>query len=92
MSEPSVIRREIEAALEPLFERAEREGLWFYSLYQGLWFSPKELRAEQAKGRFWWGAVNWELRDPAEEVVRLKANRDKQWAELQKFEARIHAS
>lgn len=51
-------------SLEPLFERAKREGLWFFCSYQAMWFSPKELRQAHSEGRFIWGAANWELRNP----------------------------
>lgn len=56
------------AGLRPLFEKARREGLWFYCNYQGLWFTPDELAAEQRRGSFIWGAVNWQLRDPKEKL------------------------
>jgi hypothetical protein len=52
--------------MEDLFERAEREGLWFYTNYQQMWFSPKELKKYQAEGRFRWGPLNWHLRNPRE--------------------------
>ncbi len=60
---------EIKALLAPLFERAEREGLWFFSAYQSLWFSPRELRAEHAKDCFLWGPANWQLRLPSEYIA-----------------------
>lgn len=59
-------------SLRPLFAKAEQHGLWFYSPYQSLWFSPAALHEAQAKGRFRWGAVNWELRDPLERVRELR--------------------
>lgn len=59
-------RHEVAAQLEPLFQKAENEGLHFRSTYRGLWFSPAELRKEQLNGKFLWGASNWELRDPSE--------------------------
>ena len=71
--------------LEPLFEQAEKEGLWFYSSYQDMWFSPKELRDCHAHGRFIWGAVNWQLRNPQEKIdllERQKVNIDKQIEEF----------
>lgn len=57
--------------LESLFAEAERKRLWFYCSYQELWFSPKELREEQANGSFVWGPVNWVLRDPMERLEEL---------------------
>lgn len=54
-------------SLEPLFEKAETEGLWFYheSKESGeIWASPSYLRHMQAKGRMVWSADHWELRNP----------------------------
>lgn len=59
-------RHEVAAELEPLFWKAEREALHFYSPYRNLWFSPAELRREHLDGKFLWGAQNWKLRDPSE--------------------------
>lgn len=60
--------------MEELFQKAEREGLWFFCSYQQLWFSPSELRKAQSEGRFRWGAENWKLRDPQEAVDNLDRN------------------
>lgn len=63
---------EVLKSLEPLFEKAEKEGLYFVSNYQQIWFSPKELKEKHDNNSFLWGAVNWQLRDPSEETERLK--------------------
>ena len=55
-----------------LFAAARQQKLWFHGVYQDLWFSPDELDAEQAAGRFRWGAVNWSLRDPKEHLANLE--------------------
>lgn len=55
------------ASLEPLFERAEAENLWFYhqSHDEGeVWCSPQHLRLQQSKGQMLWAADHWELRSP----------------------------
>lgn len=78
-------------SLEPLFRQAEAEGLWFFSPYQQLWFSPKMLRARQAEGRFIWGACNWKLRDPMEEHQRLLKQAAQLVAEAADFKAAIEA-
>lgn len=73
--------------LEPLFVQAMDEKLWFYCNYQDLWFSPKELREKHAEGRFIWGAVNWQLKDPNERVRYLENQRNyigEQIAELKR--------
>ena len=54
--------------LQPLFEKAEKEGLWFFSSYYQIWFSPKELKKQHKEESFLWGAVNWKLLDPNEEL------------------------
>jgi hypothetical protein len=59
-------------SLRLMFEEARQKGLWFFSPYQQLWFSPDELQENQKNGRFCWGAVNWELRDPKERVEQLR--------------------
>lgn len=73
--------------LEPLFEQAEKEGLWIHSIYQDMWFTPKELRECHAEGRFIWGLVNWELRSPHEKIKSLedlKTNTDIQIKDIYK--------
>jgi hypothetical protein len=80
-------RQDILNGLEPLFNQAERECLWFYSRYQDMWFSPNELREAHSKGRFIWGAPNWELRDPQEKIdslERLKLITDVEISEMRK--------
>jgi hypothetical protein len=59
-------------SLELLCQRAEKEGKWLYCGYQCLWFSPAELRKENANGRFLWGPSNFQLRDPTEQLRRLE--------------------
>jgi hypothetical protein len=65
-------KKKVLETLKPLFEKADKEGLWFYSYYQDIWFSPKELREKHEKGFFLWGAVNWKLRDPRERLSQFK--------------------
>ena len=54
--------------LQDLIDQARREGKWLWCHYQDLWFSPAQLEAENAKGNFRWGPVNWKLRDPIERL------------------------
>lgn len=68
--------------LAPLFQKAEREGLWFYCSYQQLWFTPAELREQHKKGRFIWGPVNWQLRMPRERLEEAQRKADAAMAEL----------
>lgn len=60
------------AEMNALIDKAEKEGKWLWCRYQDLWFSPAELRKEQANGNFRWGAVNWELRDPQDGLAELE--------------------
>jgi hypothetical protein len=66
----------VSISMKPLFDQARREGKWLYTSYQQLWFSPDQLEAEQRAGRFRWGACNWELRDPMDQVVAAKRTLD----------------
>jgi hypothetical protein len=75
--------------LKPLFEQAEREGLWFYQSYTGLWLSPDDLRKEQSNGSYFWGACNWKLRSPIERLEQLTHDADRAIAEREKFRERI---
>lgn len=81
--------QEIQNGLKPLFEKAEKENLWFFSPYQCLWFSPDELKAKQAKGQFNWGAVNWELRSPKYKLDTLKQIMETAKKEYEEFEQKL---
>lgn len=61
------------AALDAMFAKARSEGLWFFhgGMSGPIWFSPADLEAEQKKGSFVWGAVNWQLRNPIERVAEV---------------------
>lgn len=65
-------RERILESLEPLFQEAEEKGLWFYTEYQSLWFSPKELRKQHEKGRFLLSPVSWRLRAPYVRLIELE--------------------
>ena len=75
--------------LHELIDRAEQAGQWLRSPYQDLWFSPAELRDHIANGKFRWGVVNWELRDPTERMAQLHANVRAATLALSAFEARV---
>lgn len=75
--------------MKPLFEEARREGKWFWCRYQDLWFSPDQLAAEHANGRFIWGAVNWQLRDPIERQQEAQKRASKAQEEVDRILADI---
>lgn len=61
-------------SLEPLYQKAEEEGLWFYheSKESGeIWASPSYLRHMQGKGRMVWSPEHWELRNPMGYLRRI---------------------
>lgn len=60
-------KEEIKQLLKPLFEMAIKEKKWFLCSYQGLLFSPKELKERNDKGELLWGPANWTLVDPPKE-------------------------
>ncbi len=63
----------ITRSMQPLFDKARQHGLWFYNNHTALWFSPEALERAQSNGKFRWGAVNWELRDPKDHIRELRA-------------------
>lgn len=75
--------------LQPLFDKAVKEGLWFHCVYQDLWFSPSELHEQQQAGRFRWGAVNWKLRNPIERLDQLERKHRESQEEIDTFRRRI---
>ena len=79
-------REEVLKHLNPLIDQAEREGKYLYSYYQGIWFSPAELRKQNANGSFCWGPCNWALRDPKEKTSELKHEIKSKTKELKKWE------
>lgn len=83
------VRAEVRESLKPLFERARREGLWFRWRYQDIWFSPKELEAEQSRDRFLWGQDNWTLDDPKEHLGVLKRRVESAQREFREFSERL---
>jgi hypothetical protein len=78
--------------LTDLFERAGRDGTWFWSHYQGLWLSPAELRKAIGEGRFRWSAENWELRDPEDQLAAYDAEAADLAKRREAFAARIKAT
>ena len=85
-------KEDILKTLEPLFEQAEKEGLWFYSTYQDLWFTPKELRSNQANGTFVWGVVNWKLRKPQEKIDSLESLKLNIENQIREFKEKIKSA
>jgi hypothetical protein len=78
---------EILKGLEPLFKEAKEKDLIFYCRYQGLYFTPQELRDQHGKGKFVWGFVNWEVvprNTPIKSLERLIARQQKNLEDLKK--------
>ena len=75
----------IRLELSVLCDQAQREGKALWCHYQNLWFTPAELRRENAAGRFLWSAVNWKLRDPAERTQELTADVERAQRELARW-------
>ena len=83
------MREVILIELEAMFEKAEKEELWFYSYYQNLWFSPKELRRKHKEGKFVWGITNWTLRNPSEKIAELEQSKRTINKEIENIKSRI---
>lgn len=77
--------------MEKLFEEARAKGLWFYTPYQQLWFSPDELATRRANGRYRWDESNWKLRDPKERLEQIRKEAGMLQKEAERFAARLSA-
>lgn len=75
--------------MEDFIKQAEQSGKWLHCNYQDLWFSPAELREEQSRGKFRWGAGNWDLRDPIEELEALELKVTQAIEQLSRFRRRM---
>lgn len=91
MANEEETRKRILIDLIPLFNQARREGLWFHCAYQDLWFTPDDLEAAQANGRFLWGAVNWKLVRPEAYTLHMQelAAKAARVAELAEIRAKL---
>lgn len=78
--------------MESMFAEARTQGLWFFTNYQQLWFSPDELEQHQRAGTFRWGAVNWRLRPPQEYLEQLKREAGCARADYERGAARVAAA
>ena len=61
-------------SLQPMFEQAEAENLWFYHESDGegeVWASPRYLHQEHAEGRLIWSPEHWILRSPLDYMASL---------------------
>lgn len=79
---------EVYEPLRALIERAEKENRKIFCKYQKMIFTAEELREANAKGKYRWGAMNFELMEPSdkptptvveeetkEEFVRVEARK-----------------
>ncbi len=89
MLESKITKVDVRALLVPMVQQARREKKWLRCSYQNLWFSPNELEAHNKDGRFLWGPVNWELRDPADHVEALRREVLRKTDELRAVEKRV---
>ena len=78
--------------LAAFIDEAEQKGLWLHSHYQDLWFSPAELRAQNAQGRFLWGVNNWRQQDPAALIAVAEKDVEDAKARLHSIRTRIAES
>ena len=80
-------------SLQPLFESAEAENLWFYhnSVEEGeVWYSPQQLREVQGEGRCIWSPEHWELRSPIDYMKLLHIKTEALVNEYNDMAERLH--
>lgn len=64
-------KQEVLDSLKFLFEKAEKENLWFYTKSHNLWFSPDDLKQRQENDEYVWMVHYWRLRNPHEKLDEL---------------------
>ncbi len=58
--------------MEELFEKAEKEGLWFWNALLRCWINPDELKKALENGQFKTShPLSWRLRYPEEMLEAL---------------------
>lgn len=64
----AILRAGLLEHLKEFTNAADKHGYWLKTLVGKNWvyFSPEELRAQNAQGCFIWGARHWEFFDPKE--------------------------
>lgn len=77
------------STLNPLIDQAKKEGKLLQSNYQCVIFFPSELRKQNEKGSFIWGAVNWKLIEMKDETQYLRVKVEKAKKELEDWELRV---
>lgn len=79
-------------SLQPFFERAEAESLWFYSDSNEsgeIWASPKYLRLMQSEGRLLLSPEHWELRNPMDYMKSLHSQAEELIGEYNELAERL---
>lgn len=79
---------EIADQLRGLIQQARSERKWLWCRYQDMWFSPDQLEEANRDGRFLWGPVNWQLRDPQERVDEARRRLESAEAEYERIRAK----
>lgn len=76
--------------LEELIRRAETEDLWLCCVVDpDTVFTPKQLRRENAEGRFRWGPSNWVLVIPENEIRRRERAIENMKSKYEAFRRRM---
>lgn len=75
--------------LHTLIQQARQEGKWLRCGYQDLWFAPDRLEDEHRNGKFMWGVVNWQLREPTEQLEAAERRAAAAIAERDRVAARM---
>ena len=69
---------------------ARENRLLLFSPYRAVWFTPDELEAENAVGRFRWSDENWQLRPVHVYLAQHLRQLERAQAEYDEALARVH--
>ncbi len=78
-------------SLQKLIQQARDEQKMLWCRYQNLWFLPDQLEDLNQRGKFRWGAINFELRDSMERVEQLNKELKEKEKELIFFEQSLNS-
>lgn len=77
--------------MRALIAKARAEKKWIYSntMAGEYWWSPDWLEEENTNGRFLWGAINFELRDPQDRVKQAQKRLDEALADYIRIQKEV---
>ncbi len=84
-------REEVPKDLELLIRKAEENSMFLYCIHDDIWFSPEELKEQNAVGKYCWNKYNWKLISPFDKLAELFEKVVKAKREYRQWEIRVNS-